>query len=73
MAPFHIEVCTFSLLSLFSFYLVYPVCDDTQRGDHFRVRLAQLLVALLTLLICLGRSTPMVLMGLLGSVLWGIT
>lgn len=63
----------FCLPSFFSFYLVFLLVMIFKCGDHFRAQLAQLLVVLLTLLTCLGRSTLMVLMGLLEGVLLGVT
>ena len=43
-------------------------CDN-----YVRIQLVLSRVALLTLPTCLGQSTPIVLMALLGSVLWDVT
>ena len=54
MSFFPIEVCIFSLSFFLSLHLTYVTYDDAQYGDHVRMCLVVLHVALLTLPTCLG-------------------
>ena len=54
MSFFPIEVCIFSLSFFHSLHLTYVTYDDAQYGDHVRMCLVVLHVALLTLPTCLG-------------------
>ena len=73
MSPFPIEVCTF--LFPFSYLLILHILYmvTVKYGEYFRVWQVKLVVVLLILLACLGRSIPMVQTSLLGRVLWGVT